>query len=269
MGRTLREISSSFGITKEGIRQIINREFYRMPIVEENQVLSLFRNYNIKTDVLFFILKPDEYSRYYIRKVWQNKGEKPLNDILEDATIPLQIRKLVEEYLDRDVIDIYGHRIKRDFNEILDYIIKTYCLDYSSVGFVEKKYHEILKECCIDITSELKFQIATTQKIANRLDVLWSRGAKFRYYDISEDDFKELVDQIGFNQLSDIEVSSKYFFDRYAEILHEYDIRDEYELHNLLRKRLSNRPNVRFLKMPMIVIGSGSRKKQLKELLLQ
>ena len=56
----------------------------------------------------------------------------------------------------------------------------------------------------------------------------------------------------------------------YSDLMQQYDIADEYELHNLLKKIWSDeRGDVKFKKMPTIEIGKANRKEQLISLLLQ
>lgn len=53
--------------------------------------------------------------------------------------------------------------------------------------------------------------------------------------------------------------------------MEEYDIRNEYELHNLLKKYLDNRfieeLQIEFLKMPILKFGNCDRQRQVEELL--
>lgn len=267
-GKKYSEIATTHGITRERVRQIIHKFFSRKPMFEEDVFLALFSKYDISCDALFFILKPDEYAKYYIKKAWI-RGNEPSENILNDIRIPVEMRKSYEQYLNRDVLYVDGRRIKKDFNSIIDYLIENECNDYISIDEFKKKYYSFLSANSIEITPRLEFQIATKVKISARLDVLWVQGAKFRYYDISETDFKILVNIINLEALSNIEISTKYFLDRYSSELAEFDIRDEYELHNLLRKRMDGRHDIEFLRMPNIIFGFGKRNNQVYELLQQ
>ena len=54
------------------------------------------------------------------------------------------------------------------------------------------------------------------------------------------------------------------------ELMREFDIRDEYELHNLLKKTAAGRiRGLSFGRMPMLSVGSASRTEQMRELLVE
>ena len=70
-----------------------------------------------------------------------------------------------------------------------------------------------------------------------------------------------------------MELSTLKLFRDYPELMAEYDIRDEYELHNLLRKiwpkEQEGDGRVRFKKMPTVEIGTPDRERQVMDLLMQ
>lgn len=266
LGKTYNEIATEYGISRERVRQVVGKEFSRTPMVEEDVLLALFSKYDISYDDLISISKPDKYARFYIKKKWK-KGNAPSEGILNDVLIPLEMRRSYEQFLNRDVLFIDGRRIRKNFNSIIDYLVENECNDYTTIDELKNKYHSLLAANAVEITRQLEFQTATHVKISGRQDILWVQGAKFRYYDISEADFGNLIKILHLESLSNVEISTKYFLDRYANELAEFDIHDEYELHNLLRKRLKD--NVEFLRMPNIKFGKASRKDQVYELLEQ
>lgn len=267
-GKTYNQIAATYGISKECVRQKINKVLFCTPKVEEDVSLALFSKYDISCKSLIYILKPDQYAKFYIEKKWKN-GSIPSEGILNDICIPLEMRRLYEQYLNRDVIFIDGRRIRKNFNSIVDYLIEKECNDYTTIDEFENKYYSLLAANAIEITPQLEFQTATRAKISRRQDVLWVQGARFRYYDISELDFENLIKILHLESLSNVEISTKYFLDRYPSELAEFDIRDEYELHNLLRKRMDGRHDIKFLRMPNIIFGSANRNNQVYELLQQ
>ena len=59
---------------------------------------------------------------------------------------------------------------------------------------------------------------------------------RFRYYAIQEREYAPLLDALGLQYYEDMELSSLKLLRDNPELMAEYDIRDEYELHNLLKK---------------------------------
>jgi hypothetical protein len=73
-------------------------------------------------------------------------------------------------------------------------------------------------------------------RLADSTLCLWKQGEKLRYYDIVGQDYTELFETINLSQFSNIEISTLKFFEDFPELMEKYDIRDQYELHNLLKK---------------------------------
>ena len=100
--------------------------------------------------------------------------------------------------------------------------------------------------------------------------VLWNQWRSFRYYNIEERDYTDLFTTIGLEKFQDVEISTLKFFKDYPELMTEYDIRDEYELHNLLKKRYdTNGTDIKIKKMPTIEIGTVNKEKQVMDILQQ
>lgn len=77
---------------------------------------------------------------------------------------------------------------------------------------------------------------ARRNKYSNSRKCLWKYGSKMRYYDIDSRDYKELLDTLALDRFSNTEISTLKFFNDFPELMNKYDIRDQYELHNLLKK---------------------------------
>ena len=69
------------------------------------------------------------------------------------------------------------------------------------------------------------------------MDIFWKIGRKFRYYDIEAHDYTELLETLDLNQYHNVKLSTLKFIREYPELMQQYDIRDEYELHNLHENR--------------------------------
>ena len=86
-------------------------------------------------------------------------------------------------------------------------------------------------------------------------EVLCSVGRYYRYYDIKaleESDIEELKNML---QVDPGDYSAEYFYNNNSQLMKKYDIRSEYELHNLLRKIIVDTDNkVVFSRMPDIFI---------------
>ena len=79
----------------------------------------------------------------------------------------------------------------------------------------------------------------------------------------------ELLTTLNLHQYDCVEYSTLKFFRLYPELMLFYDIRDEYELHNLLKKVCleEDYPHVTFRRMPNIEFGQANRHEQVFHLL--
>ena len=97
-----------------------------------------------------------------------------------------------------------------------------------------------------------------------------SSALKFRYYNIQSRNYDNLLEKINLLQYDGLEISTLKIFRENPELMEQYDIHDEYELHNLLRKisdKLDNK--IKFTRMPTIEVGDVNRDAQVWSLLVQ
>ena len=100
--------------------------------------------------------------------------------------------------------------------------------------------------------------------------LLWKQNEQIRYYDIDGQDFTELLDTLNLDAYENIEYSTWKFMQDYPKIMEKYDIRDQYELHNLLRKIVPDGAYHDFHcgRMPMVRFGTFDRDGALLNLLI-
>ena len=66
--------------------------------------------------------------------------------------------------------------------------------------------------------------------------LLWTQNETIRYYDIDSRDYADLLDGLNLDSFENIELSTEKFIVDYPDLMRRYDIRNRYELHNLLKK---------------------------------
>lgn len=270
-GKTLEDMGQQLGITRERIRQLEKKAVSKFPRLREDDYFETFKKYNL-TQELFENIYGESDLVYGYLKYKYSKGNKSPEDILEDNDIPIQVRLRVEKIILKDFIIVGGNRIKKDRNEILDYILRTYCRDEVTCQDVMDLYSKTLEDYGLDEISELTYPKRYFEtKLANSKKVLWKYGKKLRYYDMSELTPQKIIQSLNLNNFKDVEYSTLKFFNEYSEFMKEWDIRDEYELHNLMKKVFEekNELNIKFTRMPNIEFGKPDRDMQVLEILLQ
>jgi hypothetical protein len=156
--------------------------------------------------------------------------------------------------------------------EIEDYILEKYCHDDISLDEFFDLYNNFLKEN--NITDE-KLQWSETvrgtrsNRLAESTKLLWKQNQRLRYYDVEGCDSEELLETLNLSQYENVELSTRKFMIDYPELMERYDIRDEYELHNLLKKLKVDKDiqGMKFGRMPHIMFGEFDRDAFVKKML--
>ena len=99
---------------------------------------------------------------------------------------------------------------------------------------------------------------------------MWKQNEQIRYYDIDGRDYSELLDTLNLDSYENIELSTDKWLNDYPEVMEKFDIRDKYELHNLLRKIVPEGSYHGFKcgKMPIISFGTFDRAGALFDILI-
>lgn len=272
-GATLEEIGQRCELTRERVRQIIKRALSRRPRLWEDRYLDLFDRYEFSYEEFQLAFDEPRETYNYLDMVRTTKGErKPIRDILSDESIPENDRRKAERAIYRQYVTIDGVRIKKQSPELVRYVVQTYCRELTTMDEFAQWYQLLLETIGASGDPALAIELRYYENRFMAGDyTLWNRNHRFRYYPISQYDCGHLLEALALDQYEDIEFSSLKLFRDNPDLMEEYDIRDEYELHNLLKKVWPNTSalNIQFKKMPTIVIGQPDRDRQVVDLLTQ
>ena len=269
-GQTLQQIGDMLEITRERIRQLEVKIISNRPNLREDIYGTFFEKYDIsKEDFLYGFNETEETFEFLT--ISYKQGESALNSAFLDDTIPHYFKKAVEKIIYKKYITINGERVYCSRVEIFEYVLRNYAHDGLTFSQILEIYNNILHD--LHLEENLEFKIVD-HSYENRLSmsyhVLAKYGKRFRYYNINAYDYTTLFETLHFEQYLGLELSTKKFLVEYPELMQEYDIRDEYELHNLLKKICTpaNYPYLNFKRMPNIEFGTASRDKQVEKLLM-
>lgn len=272
-GKTLQEIGDQYGITRERVRQLTQKELKKKPRLREDKYIYIYDHYDISLED--FILAFDEPSEtyYYLEMICQTNRSKrkPLEEILTDTLIAPEHRKKAERAIYKRYVSTDGVRVKIARPNLVKHYIKTNCKSLTKFENFVSEYNLWLEALGFGDDFSLIIEARTYENILNRCDyVLWNQWRSFRYYNISEHDFREMLLTLDLEQFEDTELSTLKLFRDYPDLMRQYDIHDEYELHNLLKKIWPvENSSVKFKRMPTIEVGSADVSGQVVSLLLQ
>ncbi len=271
-GKTLQEIGDQYGITRERVRQIAKKGLKKKPYLREDKYIYIYDHYNFTLEDFSLAFDEPRETYYYLEMICQTKRskKKPLEEILTDTAITPEYRKKAEKAIYKQYISTEGVHVKMDRPDLVKHYIKTNCKTLTKFDDFVLEYNLWLDTIGLGDNYSL-VEARTYENILNRSDyVLWNQWRSFRYFNIPEYDFEELLSTLNLEQFEDTEFSTLKLFRDYPDLMQQYDIRDEYELHNLLRKIWSaENSNVKFKKMPTIEVGNADPANQMLSLLLE
>lgn len=274
-GKTLEEIATPIGLTRERVRQILAKYLRTFPAVAEDKYAYLFTTYDISAEdfALSFCTDPEVYE-YLLCKYQRSKDRLPLTECQGDEKLPTAMRKQLEHALYKNYVTVDGVRLLRNRPVLIAYAVRKYAQEPTSFLEFLSKYQDFLAE--YDLQDDSHLQINNQRTYTNHLSaadyVLWAQWQRFRYYDIKSRDFTDFLQELDLSQYKDIEITTLKIWREHPDLMQQYDIRDEYELHNLLRKILTPEHvsdlQLDFGKMPTLIFGKADRDMQVLEQLI-
>lgn len=280
-GETLEAIAKSEGLTRERVRQICKKKEKEIKskhnaergqkVFDEDYYAYFYSNYDVQKELLTDYLKVSLHVLAYLNNTY-SKGNLFIPEALSDPQIDVSIKYRIRDYLNRNKIEINGELLDKNRSDVENFILEHYCQDELTYDEFVVLYNDVLKKNKINDNS-LLFTDDVIRTRSNRLSdsrkCLWKQGERLRYYDIDAGNYDELMETINLSEYSDIDVSTLKFIEDYPEIMEKYDIRDEYELHNLLKKVLGNDApsGITFSRQPVITFGQSNRVELYKRIL--
>lgn len=290
-GMTLEEVAQLTGVTRERVRQIQKKIFSKLPPVREGYFAFYKQKYVGLTDDDFqYIFQLTEETRHFIslyldeqrvkeKDVDAGQRLQALRAVMHDQILDAKIRERADARL--KAIDPYffidGKHVMKNRQSLIRFAIKKYCQDAKPSGELLEDYLRLLDSLSIS-REDPRFSLDARymEHYFWEMTALVSRHRQVRYYDILSMDYQDLLDTLQLTSYSNVEISSRKFFRDFPEIMERYDIRDEYELHNLLKKLwahghyndyLDEAHRITFGRMPTLKIGRADRRKQVMDII--
>ncbi len=252
-GLTLEAIGNEYNVTRERIRQIIQKEFKKLSVTrEEEKYQDVFETYYFDVDLFCEFYNEEPITYYYLREKCK-LGTKDPSDMIEEISLSKnQLNVLKSKY---NLISYNGEYISIRRTNILLAIVKKFkkLVEYNDII---EEYNFLIEKNNLNLELLTESDFRNIDSILGRMpEVLCSVGRYYRYYDIKaleESDIEELKNML---QVDPGDYSAEYFYNNNSQLMKKYDIRSEYELHNLLRKIIVDTDNkVVFSRMPDIFI---------------
>lgn len=290
VGKTLEEAAQTVGLTRERVRQIQKKFLAQIPLIEEGYWISLQRKYKELTKEDFAFVFQLSSKTVMLLQLWcgdfatVRTGDKEsrahalhqiMNDLETDEVTYKRAQLRLQEI--SPYFNIDGKRIPRKRDALVRFTIKKYCQETRTLAEL-KDYYDKLRFTVGYEAATLSFDIDLRylEHYLSSMNVLSSSHKRLRYYDILANDYGEFLDELDFSSYSNVTISTLKFFRDYPELMKQYDIRSEDELHNLLKKLwehghyndyIDEEHKLTVERMPMITFGKADRAAQIVQLL--
>lgn len=250
-GFTLEAIAQEHGLTRERVRQIVKRDIEKvrqqytmktgMQLFDEDYYKYVYETYDFdKKDGIIWLGIPLSVWNYLdlndIKRL-----RKDLNTALEDQQgLSTGMRLKIKNYLNRNKLYIDGRWVEKRRSDLEQVVVQKFCKEDVSFDEFCNIYNKYLEAEEIPYDENIYYTESVYRTRKNYLSesrfLLWKQSEQIRYYDIDGRDYTELLDTLNLDSYENIEFSTAKFMREYPEIMKKFDIRDQYELHNLLRK---------------------------------
>lgn len=284
-GFTLENIAQEYGMTRERVRQIVKRDVQKVhnwysattgkTWFDEDYYRYFYENYAFdKKDAETWFGMPQKICNY-LDMMDVKHGSQDLQIALDDQQgMDVGLRLKVKNYLNRNKLYVDGIWVEKTRANLEEVVVRKFCKEDVSFEEFTRRYNQFLEQNDVAEYEELYYTEAVYRYRKNRLSdarfLLWKQNEQIRYYDIDGRDFTELLDTLNLDAYENIELSTVKFMEEYPEMMEKYDIRDQYELHNLLRKIVPDGSYHDFHcgRMPEIKFGTCDRDAAIWDILL-
>lgn len=263
-------------ISRERVRQIKEKAIKNKLILQEDIYQYWYEKYNLDEVRMCSIFNLDSKIYRYLKMLYK-PGVKNLEEMFDDEFLSRSQRTRLVDYTNKDKVLIEGEYVECTRDAICEKLAEMYYSD-ESVNYEDfyERYKLLLEEKGLEKNSRLICPSDDSiRAFKARLEDcnfgLSKPKNSFRYYPIQKCDINSFIEQLNLKQFKDVEVSSLKIYRDNVELMREYNILDEYELHNLMKKTSkiwnANNYGLKFKRMPTLQFGECNREQQVFELL--
>lgn len=281
-GKKLEEIGDDLGLTRERVRQIAQKAIkqlhiflynaYGVRLMDEDFYTYLYENYDTPRELWDSYIGVPEETYGYLFNTYAH-GSKPIEEAVNDPEVNVSLKFRIRDYLNRNMLLIDGIPLENRREVIENYAMEKFCQDEMTYDDFIDRYNSLLQDNSVDFDEKLYYSDKIRRSRSNRLSdsmcCLWKQGERLRFYNISGRDYSELLETLNLTEFQNTEVSTLKFMNDYPDLMKKYDIRDQYELHNLLKKIVDpgTCQDISFSRQPMIRFGQFDRNQAIREVI--
>ena len=276
-GKTMESIGLRLSppISRSRVGQIFHQEIDHFPVVKEDAYRDLLLHYDMDKETFYALTDALDPTYGYLQERYRPdlEGEKiPLNgnilrcDVAKEWVVNT---KKLKQYLSAHYLHVYDQWVdKEDRNGFLQAVCHSFD-GYFQKAEIEKRYKKVLLAVCPEKQEEWALHDFRLNAVLKQGYLVHSAKKGSRYRIVSRKLVQAIIRDTQLTQYQDTVVSTKKIFEDHREVMEMYDIRDQYELHSLLRtgkERYQIDVNeMEFSRMPMLVFGKGNENAIVKQ----
>lgn len=264
-GITLEELGQKYSVTRELIRQKQEKFLKRCgdKLFREDRFKYIFETYNFEKDVFSEVFEEKNRTINYLYMKYK-RGNKDYSLAVDDEKIPKRLRACIVKYLDRNKIQVDDVMVNK--KDGLKFFVQKHIKKPTRVDDIVSMYNYFAKTYGFDeIDGDMRNLEGKIQRIPN---TIFSMYRQIRYYNFDKYDFNEFLKELDLQQYKDIQISSLILFEQNKKLMKKYDIFDQYELHNILKRLFEGKDvDIKFDRMPMITFGNFDKKQFLIDII--
>lgn len=277
-GKTLQECGDELGITRQRTQQLEASALKHRPPIEEEKHQYLVDTYQLSAEQFSAITGETEEAYRYLDTVSTARriDRKPLVEACHDEQLSPEIRQALAGFDDGKSVFVDGEAVSKSTSKIVEQIAPR-LVGESPYEDIVACYEEFLEENGLKedrklaITSRRAFE----SLLARNEKLLWvprpaGEGDDYgRYYDMSSYDYAPLVELLKSDEFDGLECSTAIIVNSPTArpVLEALDIRNEWELHTIIRRCCPQIEGIELGRMPTISLNSRGRNAQVLELI--
>ena len=281
-GMTLEDIGDELDVTRERVRQIQKRALGGRPALKEDVFAHFVNTYSMGREDFCKLTECEGVAYGYLDTISTTKkvDRLPLAEASNDPEVPAEVRmKLATEKIENYVI-VSGRQVPaRKYDITLAILSEKGANCPVSLVYLIGAYKAVLQ---VNGEAENGALSTTSDRaygawLARQPGILYAPVPKsvdpedrsIRIYDDASKDFSILVNYLQSGEFHDVECSSALVLNKesFAEVKDALDIRNEYELHVIIRRFCGSIEGLELGRCPIMRFGDGDRREQLKELI--
>ena len=246
-GETLESIGNKRNITKERVRQIIKNACKSINTIYEEKYVNVFGKYNFDCEEFQLLFNTDRMVYYYFKEKYK-QGSLDVFEYIKNNSISKEIEdKIYKKY---NTIIFMGERIQLTKINIVNIYLKN-LKSATKIEEINKELNDIFRRYGLEEHND-----RALEAIVDRNNyAIATINRKFRGYNLADIDEKIVAKLEKLFDLKKGYYSTLMIYNSYKDFFEEIDIRDEYELHDLIRRKIHPSYSLKFERMPNFIIG--------------